>query len=80
MPLYLFKKQNGQEIQMLYPMNSVPKQIVLQDGSIAVRQISVPNLIGTPESKQRIKKQQTKKNIEAGNRGRTYWTNKLKEL
>ena len=79
MPLYLFKKQNGQYIQLLYSINNCPKQIILWDGTIAKKQLTVPYLLGTPQTKYKIKQQQTKKNIDAGNRGRSYWTKKIQE-
>lgn len=37
MPTYSFRKQNGQIIQKLFPINNVPNQIVCQDGEIAVK-------------------------------------------
>lgn len=80
MPLYLFATDDGQAVQLWYSMNQVPKTVELENGKIAKRQLSVPYLKGTPQIKQKIKQEQTKKNIDAGNRGRTYWTNKMKEF
>ena len=79
MPLYLFKTDDDQFVQQFFPINDVPKQIVLQNGKIAYKQISSPYLKGTPQVKQRIKQEQTRKNIDAGNRGKSYWKNKIKE-
>lgn len=80
MPLYSFQKQNGQQFDMIFSINNVPNEIVLQDGSIAKRKISCPYLSGTSQTWQKIKKQQTNKNIQAGKRGHAYWSKKVKEL
>ena len=37
MPTYSFKKQNGQIIQKLFPINNIPNEIECQDGTIAIR-------------------------------------------
>lgn len=77
MPLYTYQKQDGQYIELWFHMNEVPQQVILEDGTSAKKQITAPYLQGTPQSKERIKIEQTKKNIDAGNRGRTYWSNKF---
>lgn len=76
MPLYAFEKENGEIIEQFHPINEIPNEIVLQDGSIAKRKISVPYISGSLNS--RIKKQQTQKNIEAGQRGKSYWKKQSK--
>ena len=80
MPLYLFKTDDDQFIQLWFSMSNVPKSVQLQNGKIAYKQISVPYLKGTTQIKQKIKLEQTQKNIDAGNRGKSYWTNRMKEL
>ena len=77
MPMYSFKTQNGQIIQKLYSFSQCPKQITLQDGRIAKKILTCPHIANSTETKERIKKQQTQKNIEAGNRGRSYWKKKF---
>lgn len=71
MPLYLFEKEDGERFEMLFTISEVPDKIECEDGQIAYRTFGVPYLPGSSNS--RIKKEQIQKNIDAGNRGRSYW-------
>lgn len=73
MPLYAFETEDGYLVQRIYSISDCPKQIVLDDGRVAKKIISCPNIANSPTTRQKIKKQQTQKNIDAGNRGRSYW-------
>lgn len=77
MPIYAFQTEDGCLVQKLYSISECPKEIILEDGRIAKKIITCPNITNTPDIRQRIKKQQTKKNIDAGNRGRSYWRKQL---
>lgn len=71
MPLYLFEKEDGEKFEMLFSLKDVPEIIECEDGQIAHRIIGAPYIVGSSNS--RIKKEQTQKNIDSGNRGRSYW-------
>lgn len=71
MPLYAFEKEDGEQIQMMFSIKDVPQEFVCEDGQIARRVFTAPFIAGSLN--ERIKKEQTKKNIDAGNRGRSYW-------
>lgn len=73
MPLYAFQTAEGDLHQRFFSINDCPKEIILEDGRIAKKIISCPNIANSPTIRQKIKKQQTQKNIDAGNRGRSYW-------
>lgn len=73
MPLYTFQTAEGDLHQRFFFINDCPKEIILEDGRIAKKIISCPNIANSPTIRQKIKKQQTQKNIDAGNRGRSYW-------
>lgn len=73
MPLYVFQTDKGQRIQKIFSVNDCPKSIVLEDGTIAYKIITCPHIANSSQTKAKIKKQQTQKNIEAGNRGRSFW-------
>lgn len=73
MPIYVFQTENGSQIQKIFSVNDCPNEITLQDGTVAKKIITCPNITNTPDIRQKIKKEQTKKNIDAGNRGRSYW-------
>lgn len=73
MPVYVFQTEDGTQIQKLYSVSECPKQIILQNGTVAKKIISCPHIANSPTTRQKIKKQQTQKNVDSGNRGRSYW-------
>lgn len=73
MPLYAFETIDGCLVQRFFSVSDCPQQIVLDDGRVAKKIITCPNILNSPTIRQKIKKQQTQKNIDAGNRGRSYW-------
>lgn len=77
MPLYVFKTESGVIQERIYSINDCPDEILLQNGQCAKKIITCPHIANSSSVKQKIKKQQTQKNIDAGNRGRSYWQNKF---
>lgn len=73
MPLYVFETNDGQRIEKIFSVKDCPKSITLEDGTIAYKIITCPHIANSAETKAKIKKQQTQKNIDAGNRGRSFW-------
>ena len=84
MPIYVYVDSDGNEIERLFPISNIPNEIELEDGKIAIRK-KYPTSFGvlwkgqlpTGEVMKR-KEQMTKRNIEAGNRGRKDWRQRLK--
>lgn len=83
MPLYLFRTDSGIEVERFYPMGKCPTSIDLDDGDVAKRvyAFNAINFSKGPLSSNaadKLKRDMTKRNKSAGERGRDYWKSKSK--
>lgn len=78
MPIYEFVRPDEVIVEKFFRFADMPNEIVCDDGVVAKRKISLNAGIifkgtGWPTQTFKRKEQETKKNIDAGNRGRKDW-------
>jgi len=78
MVLYSFKKEDGTEIELFYPMGECPEEVICDDGTKAKRHFQSPNIKWgkgylPPSVADKRNRDMKKRNEEAGIRMRERW-------
>lgn len=85
MAIYGFKTEDGEELDMNFPMGECPSEVALADGRIAKRVFFAPQIkfmggFVPPSDSARRKNSMTKRNNEAHERGKEYWKTKVPKM
>lgn len=85
MAIYGFKTDNGEELEMSFPMGECPTEVLLPDGRIAKRVFFAPQVkfMGgflPPSAAIKRKSDMTKRNSAAHERGKEYWKERNPKL
>ena len=78
MTIYLFKKEDGTQIEKFFPIGKCPDEIICEDGVKAHRVFTSPNItwgkgVLPPSASMRRKKDMIKRNKDADKRMRERW-------
>lgn len=88
MPIYCYKREDGEWIERIFPLSNVPNEIVDDDGVKAIKGLK-PGMSfnvtwgrgGAPSSVLKAQNERRRKdNINAGKRGEKEWRSRMPKL
>lgn len=85
MPVYCYRREDGEVVERIYPITNTPNEIVCEDGVKAVKVFNSFNIAwgrgGMPSASLKAQNERrTRDNIKAGERGAGEWREKMPKL